>query len=88
MPQQLLGVPDRPRLLAPRFEQFGQPRHRRQVAPQQPFALAEDPLVVAPGEQLAAVEPDRLLQGGERPLAALPLRPRDRRIERGDIEPE
>jgi hypothetical protein len=85
--QDPLGVPDRLGMPAPRLQQLDQPLERLEVAAAQPFALLQQPLVIAALEQVAAVQLDGRPEGGALLVARLPLGPGDRLLEGGHVQP-
>ena len=87
MPQQPLGGNDCLGVVAAGLEQRGEALEGRAIALAKPLALAEEPLVVPAREQVARVQLDRFLERGELAIR-VPLRPRDRRLEGRDVEPD
>jgi hypothetical protein len=54
----------------------------------EPFAFAQDPLVVAPLQQVRRVQLDGVAQPVQSAVGAVLLRPRDRLFEGRDVEPD
>jgi hypothetical protein len=85
--QDPLGVPDRLGKLAPSLQQLDQPLERLEVAAAQPFALLQQPLVVAALEQVAAVQLHGSPEARRLLVARFPLGPGDRLLEGGHVQP-
>ncbi len=77
VPQEPLGVQDRPVMVAVLLKKLGEALEGLEIALAEPLALSEEPLVVAPLEKVSRVQLDGLAQGGEAAVGSFLLRPRE-----------
>jgi hypothetical protein len=77
VPQEPLGVQDRPGMVAVLLKKPGEALEGLEIALAEPLALSEEPLVVAPLEKVSRVQLDGFAQCGEAAVGSFLLRPRE-----------
>ncbi len=87
MSQKPVGVADRLDMVTADLKQRGQAREGLEIPRTEPLALAEEPLVVAPVEEVARVQIDGFPQCDDTVIRSV-LRPRDRLGEGSDVQPD
>ena len=88
LPQQPLRVRDRLRMFTQALEQLGQPFERLQMPLAEVLPFLEQPLVVAPLQEVAGIDLDGIPQRRGSVVRAAGVGSSERRLEGGDVEPE